>query len=69
MAVENWHPSVLDGFAERKQLAKDLRRCERTIKRWEDQGLPVIRRGKMRLYDIERVRAWLRGEDKQRRRP
>jgi hypothetical protein len=55
-------PTVLDGFLSRKQLAADVNRDMRTILRWEKQGLPVIQRGNLRLYDREQVRAWLRRE-------
>ena len=59
-------PSVLEGFLTRTELAADLGVTERTVIRYEHEGLPVIRRAKMRLYDIECTRAWLRGEDKRR---
>jgi phage terminase Nu1 subunit (DNA packaging protein) len=59
--VDEKGSSVLDGLVERADLARDLKVCERTVKRYEDQGLPVIRRGRKRLYDVEKARAWVRG--------
>jgi phage terminase Nu1 subunit (DNA packaging protein) len=53
---------VLDGLVNRDELARQLSRSTRTIIRFEDQGLPVHRRGRPRFYDIAEVRAWLRGE-------
>lgn len=53
---------VLSGLANRAQLARVLGVGQRTIIRYEHQGLPVIRRGRMRLYDVEQTRLWLRGE-------
>jgi hypothetical protein len=32
---------------------------ERTLMRWEGEGLPVIRVGKMRLHDPAAVRGWI----------
>ena len=54
---------VLTGMVTRAELRAELARCtDRTILRYERQGLPVFRRGRLRLYDVEAVRAWLRGE-------
>jgi len=43
----------------RKQLAAYLGCSERTIIRRERAGMPVIKLGMMRLYDPEKVRAWM----------
>jgi hypothetical protein len=67
MTVSSNKPSVLEGFHTRSELAADLGVTERTIIRYEHQGLSVIRRGKLRLYEVERTRAWLRGEVKRNR--
>jgi hypothetical protein len=34
----------------------------RTLYRYEAKGMPFVKRGVMRLYDIEAVRRWLLGE-------
>jgi phage terminase Nu1 subunit (DNA packaging protein) len=53
---------ILDGLDKRAQLAHALGVTQRTVIRYEQQGLPVIRRGRMRLYDRAKAAAWLRGE-------
>lgn len=72
-AATNSSPAeLLKGLLSRPQLRRELTvegqepPSERTIQRWETLGLPVIRRGNLRLYDIEAVRAWLRGDRRQR---
>ena len=59
------------GLVTRDELQEQIpgKPSRRTIQRWEEQGLPVIRRGRLRLYDITAVRAWLRGERPARKRP
>ena len=63
-------PALLDGMVDRPGLQAQLpgNPSQRTIQRWEQQGLPVIRRGRLRLYDIAAVRAWLRGDRQPRKR-
>jgi hypothetical protein len=51
--------TVLDGLVTRAELARQLACSERTIIRHEKQGLPVLRIGMKRLYEIDRVRGWL----------
>jgi phage terminase Nu1 subunit (DNA packaging protein) len=43
----------------RPQLAYSLGVSKRTIRRYELAGLPVVRRGQLRLYDVEVTRRWL----------
>jgi hypothetical protein len=58
---------VLPGLMPRRDFAKKLGRCERTVKRMEDRGLVVtVRLGNHRLVDIEKSLARLRGEDRRR---
>ncbi len=53
----------LQGLMPRKQFAAQMGRCERTVKRWEDQGrLVVIKLGNDRLIDVEKSLSRLRGE-------
>jgi hypothetical protein len=59
---------LLAGLLNRSELRTQLGGCtERTIQRYEQLGLPVFRRGRLRFYDIGAVRAWLRGEERARR--
>jgi hypothetical protein len=51
--------NVLDGVVDRPELARQLRCSARTIIRYEDAGLPVLRIGKRRFYDVDKVRAWV----------
>ena len=55
--------SAMEGFVSRAELAspKHLRCSERTIIRYERQGMPVIVLGHRRLYDPVRVRDWIAG--------
>jgi hypothetical protein len=55
-------PEGLFGLYTRKQLARATNKSEATIRRWEALGLPVIRRGQLRLYDPQTTRAWFGGE-------
>ena len=51
--------SITAGLTDRETIAATLKRSTRTIARLEHAGLPVIRLGMTRLYDIAKVRAWL----------
>ena len=55
-------PAVLQGIVDREALCREFDCSTRTILRYELQGLPVIRRGRLRLYSVDAVRAWLLGE-------
>lgn len=59
--------SVIAGLQSRKLTASQLGVHERTIARWEDQGLPVIKVGQLRLHDPAAVRSWLLGHQKDQR--
>ena len=48
------------GLIRRDELAADLRVSEQTIALWEKTGLPVLRVGDQRLYDLKQVVAWIR---------
>lgn len=52
-------PSVVAGLQQREDTARQIGVCERTVHRWEQQGLPVIKIGKLRLHDPVAVREWL----------
>jgi hypothetical protein len=55
------------GFVTRKQFAKQINRCERTVKRLEDAGKVVVTKlGSHRLVDVEKTLARMRGEGKRR---
>jgi hypothetical protein len=52
----------------RKEFAKAIGRCERTVKRLEDAGKVVtIPFGSHRLVDVPKTLARMRGEDQPRR--
>ena len=60
---------VLPGFVPRREFAKQIGRCERTVKRLEDAGkIVVVKLGAHRRVDIEKSLARLRGEDQGRTR-
>lgn len=62
---DNVEAFVLRGFLPRKQFAKQIGRCERTIKRLVDAGKVVERPfGKERLVDLEATAARMRGDAK-----
>jgi hypothetical protein len=54
--------NILSGYITRPKLAKQLRRSERTLARWEDLriGPPVTRVGCEPYYNAESIRAWLK---------
>jgi phage terminase Nu1 subunit (DNA packaging protein) len=60
--LSGYNPSLLRDFLTRKQLAVELDVCVRTIERFEDRGLPVLRLGRRPLYDPEAVRKWILGQ-------
>jgi len=50
----------------RLQLAKHLKHLPRTISKWQEEGLPVARRGRggrPSLYDEPAVRAWVEARE------
>jgi hypothetical protein len=51
--------SIIAGLLNRAQIAAELDCSERTILRFEQAGLPVIRLGMLRLYDPVAGRQWL----------
>jgi MerR HTH family regulatory protein len=53
---------LLAGYSTREQLARKVGRTVHTIRKWEKQGLKVIRRGNLRLYEDEQARRFLTGE-------
>jgi hypothetical protein len=55
-------PGLLAGYSTREQLARKVNRTVHTIRKWEQQGLPVIKRGNLRLYNNEIARKFILGE-------
>jgi hypothetical protein len=56
------------GLMPRREFAKAINRCERTVKRLEDAGKVVtVPFGSHRLIDVEKTLARMRGEDQTRR--
>lgn len=60
-SVEN----VLEGYLRRPELAKQLRRTERTLARWEELriGPAVTRIGREPAYHVDSVRVWLKAQE------
>jgi hypothetical protein len=58
--------NLLPGFAPRDEwVAEVFGKCARTAKRWEDQGLIVVRRfGRQPFVDLEATARRARGEDR-----
>jgi hypothetical protein len=60
---------ILPGLMPRKEFAKQIGRCERTVKRLEDAGKVVtVPFGSHRLVDVEKTLARLRADDRPKRR-
>jgi len=53
------HRSVFDGFVTLAEFARAVGRTERTVRRWHRQGLPVAKRGSLRMINLARATAWL----------
>ena len=55
----------LGDYLTEKQLAEELGRSVRHLKRWRAQGLgpPVTRIGRTAVYKIDSVRAWLESHE------
>lgn len=53
--------TILEGHLSKSQLAEQLGRSVRALDRWERQriGPPRIKVGKLILYRVESVQAWL----------
>jgi phage terminase Nu1 subunit (DNA packaging protein) len=63
MSDPNLDSPIFQGKTTVEQFARDCGRTTRTVRRWCDQGLPIEKRGNLRLIDIAKARAWLaRGE-------
>jgi hypothetical protein len=60
---------VLPGFMPRREFARQIGRCERTVARLEARGLVVtVPFGNHRLVDLEKTTARMRGETGDKRR-
>lgn len=51
--------SVMDGLVSRKVFRTDVGVSDRTVLRWQDQGLPHLKLGTGTYYPTERARQWL----------
>jgi hypothetical protein len=58
---------ILGDFLTEKELAIEIGRSVRHIKRWRTQGLgpPFCRIGRTPVYRVEAVRDWIRSHEKQ----
>jgi hypothetical protein len=52
---------LLSDYVDRPQLATELKVSERTVRRYElePDGLPFVRMGRRKLYNIPRARDWI----------
>lgn len=48
------------GIVTREQLATQLNKKVATIRLWEKRGMPVIKYGRTRLYDIADIVDWMK---------
>jgi hypothetical protein len=55
-------PKLFDGFFTENEMLTETGWSYRTLKRREDDGLPVVKLGFTKLYPIEKVRAWFLGQ-------
>ena len=55
----NGKSELLEGYLNRDDLAADLNVCQRTLARYETQGLPYIVVGHRRYYNKLRAMEWL----------
>lgn len=62
-------PTACFGLQDRRETAAQMNVGVRTVRRWEEQGLPVIVVGARRLHDPASVRAWLLGRERKREAP
>ena len=56
--------NITAGLLNRAAVAADFGWSERTIIRNEHAGMPVIRLGRLRLYNPTTVRAWLMAHER-----
>jgi hypothetical protein len=65
MSTQDTGRRFLGDYLTEKQLAEELGRSVRHLKRWRAQGLgpPVTRIGRTAVYRIDSVRAWLESHE------
>jgi hypothetical protein len=58
--------SLLDGYATEPELARELKRSERTLIRWRvmREGPPVTFVGRTPMYNLASAREWLRARER-----
>ena len=49
-----------DGLLTPKELAIRLRISMRTVRRWEDEGMPTHRRHRTARYPLPQIREWMK---------
>jgi hypothetical protein len=55
----NGKSELLEGYLNRDDFAADIGVCQRTVARYEEQGLPFIVVGHRRYYNKLRAMEWL----------
>ena len=60
--------AIFGNYVEKPELAAGFKVSTRTIDRWIDlpDGLPVVRIGNKRLFNIDSVRRWIANRESQR---
>jgi hypothetical protein len=56
-------PQLLDGWVTTKELARQVKKHERTVKRWtqEPNGLPYANLGNTTIHHMPTTQEWLLG--------
>jgi len=50
---------IAEPWLSRRRLAEHFEVSERTLQRWQSEGMPAIRRGRTVRYRASAVEAWL----------
>jgi hypothetical protein len=61
--------NILEGFVPRPELARQVKKSERTLERLESkgEGPPVTYIGRTPYYNVERAREWLQTRERSRK--
>lgn len=61
ISIETQLGAFLDGYIDKSELARQLGVSERTVDRYTDlpDGLPFVKLGRRRLFDVAQCRQWL----------
>jgi hypothetical protein len=70
-AARDCNGEVLEGYFTRKEAARQVRRSEQALIRWENEGYgpPVTRVGRQVLYRKSSLLYWLKSQEQQSKSP